>query len=140
MDSGFAFFLAVLVIAFTVYAGFQQFLRQQRRHMIHRERLAALDKGIDLPPLEQEIQRRSWNVQRILLLAGLIWISLGVGVYLVLASLIGQTFQFVWGNDRFGNPVWVPFMIRDGMQWAGVAFLGIGLSHIVVYSMGRERA
>jgi hypothetical protein len=140
MDFNVAFFSAVVVVAGVVYLAFQQFLRQQRRQMIHRERLAALEKGIELPPLEQEIQRRSWNVQRILLLAGLIWISVGLGTYLVLASLVGETFHIVWGLDRFGNRFWFPFTIRDGMQWVGVAFLGIGLSHIVVYIMGRDRA
>jgi hypothetical protein len=140
MDFSVAFFAAVVVVAGVVHAGFQQFLRLQRRQMIHRERLAALEKGVELPPLEHEIQRRSWNIQRILLLAALIWISVGFGVYLVLVNLAGQTFHVVWGNDRLGNPFWVPFTIRDGMQWAGVAFFGIGLSHLVVYALGRERA
>jgi hypothetical protein len=138
MDFSVAFFSAVVVVAGVAHTAFQQFLRQQRRMMIHRERLAALEKGIELPPLEHEVQRRSWNVQRILLLAGLIWVSIGLGVYLVLNNLVGQTFHFVWGNDRFGNPTWVGVQIRDGMQYIGIAFFGIGISHLVVYAMGRK--
>jgi hypothetical protein len=138
MDFSVAFFAAVVVLAGVFQAAFQQYLRQQRRQLIHRERLTALEKGIDLPPVEQEIQRRSWNVQRILVLAGLTWVSLGLGVYLVLSSLVGQTFHVLWGTDRFGNPMWVPVLIRDGMQWSGVALFGIGVSHLVVYAMGRR--
>ena len=131
-------FLAAIVVM-TAYAAFQQWLRQQRRLMIHRERLAALEKGVELPPVEQEVQRLNWNVQRVLLFAGLVWISLGLGTYLVLNALIGQTFQVRSGLDRIGNPVWVAVQIRDGMQWIGVALFGVGLSHLVVYALGKKR-
>ncbi len=72
------------------------------------------------------------------MLAGLTWMSLGLGVYLVMSSLVGQTFHVLWGADRFGNPMWVPVLIRDGMQWSGFALLGIGVSHLVVYAMGQR--
>jgi hypothetical protein len=85
------------------------------------------------------VQRVGWNVQRLLLLAGLIWLSLGIGTYFVLAALVGQTFQVQWGPDRFGNPVWVPVQVRDGMQWVGVALVGIGLSHLAVYALGKTK-
>lgn len=139
MDFPRAFFAAVLVVSVISYLAFQQYLRQQRRQMIHRERLVALEKGLTLAPVQQEIERRSSNVQRILMLAGLVWISVGFGVVLVLYNLAGQTFHIVWGLDRVGNPFWMPFTIRDGMQWAGLAFIGIGISHIIVYAMGRDR-
>ena len=72
---------AAVAIAVVAYAGYREWLRHQRRTLIHRERLAAIEKGIALPPLEQEEKRRSWNVQRTLLLAGLIWLSLGICAY-----------------------------------------------------------
>jgi hypothetical protein len=139
MEPGAGVLLFLLILLMTAYACFQQWLRQERRRMIHRERLAALEKGVDLPPVEREVQRAGWNVQRLLLLAGLVWLSLGIGTYLVLASLVGQTFQFQWGGDRFGNPVWVPVQVRAGMQWVGVALAGIGLSHLAVYALGKSR-
>ena len=77
MDFGSGFLFVAAITVLTAYAAFQQFLRHQRRTMIHRERLAALEKGVELPPLEQEILRGRWNVQRILLFAGLVWISVG---------------------------------------------------------------
>ena len=55
-------------------------------------------------------------------------------------ALVGQTFHFRWGLDRLGNPVWVAVPVRDGMQWIGLGFLGIGLSHLIVRALGaRER-
>src|SRR4029450_13034290 len=118
-----------------VYAPFQQWLRHERRTMIHRERLAALEKGVELPPLEREVQHSGWNVQRMLLFAGLIWLSLGLGAYLVLSALVGQTFQVQWSMDRFGNPVWVPVQIRDGMQWIGAGLGGMGGCQRRVYCL-----
>ena len=139
MDASVVIVFLAAIVVMTAYAAFQQWLRQQRRLMIHRERLAALEKGVELPPVEQEVQRLNWNVQRILLFAGLIWISLGLGAYLVLNALIGQTFQLYSGPDRLGNPMWAAVRVRDGMQWIGVALFGVGLSHLVVYAVGKKR-
>ena len=140
MEFGPRFLFVAAVTVLTAYAAFQQYLRHQRRTMVHRERLAALERGVALPSLEQELQRGRWNVQRILLFAGLVWISIGVSIYLVLNALVGQTFHFRWGLDRLANPVWVAVPVRDGMQWIGLGFLGVGLSHLIVRALGaRER-
>lgn len=107
--------------------------------MIHRERLAAIEKGLQLPPLEQEIRRNSWTMQRLLLFAGLIWVSVGIGSYLMLSSLIGETFHYLWALDGDGKPIWISFQIRNGMQWVGLALFGIGVSHLIVYAMGKTQ-
>jgi hypothetical protein len=116
---------ALISVALIAYIGFRQWLRHDRRTMIHHERLAALEKGAELPALEQEVQRGNWNVQRILLLAGLCWISLGVGAFVVLSVLIEHA-------PREQAP-------PQGMQWIGLALVGIGLSHLAVYLVGRNR-
>jgi hypothetical protein len=54
--------VAVVVVALIAYMGFREWLRHNRRSMIHRERLSAIEKGVEMPPLEQETQRRAWNV------------------------------------------------------------------------------
>ena len=117
---------AAVWIAIIGFVAFYQWLRHQRRVLIHRERLAALEKGIELPPLEREAQRSMWNAQQFLLLAGLIWISLGVGAILTLTALIAE-----------GSPAAVD--IPDGVQWVGLAPVGIGLSHLIVYFVGRNQ-
>ena len=118
--------VALVWIAIIGFVAFYQWLRHQRRVLIHRERLIALEKGIELPPLEREAQRSTWNAQQFLLLAGLIWISLGVGAILTLTALIAE-----------GSPAAAD--IPDGVQWVGLAPVGIGLSHLIVYFVGRNQ-
>lgn len=120
------FATALSLIALLAFVAFGQWLRHQRRMMIHNERLAAVEKGIDLPPLEREVHQRSWNVQRILLFAGMIWISLGVGAYVVLAAILA-------------HPSEVTRDMPNGIQWIGVAPVGIGLAHLLTYVVGRNK-
>jgi hypothetical protein len=94
--------------------------------MIHRERLAAIEKGVDLPPLEQEVKRTSWNVQRFLLLAGLVWLSLGIATFVTLSALLAHPTPGTEG-------------IPEGLQWIGLAPACIGLSHMIVYLVGKKR-
>jgi hypothetical protein len=118
--------LAIVIIAIIAYLGFREWLRHNRRAMIHKERLVAIEKGIELPSLEQEARRSATNVQRVLLLAGLIWISLGIGAYATLAALLA-------------SPANVHLEIPPGIQWVGLAPVAIGLSHLVVYVVEKKR-
>ena len=108
----------LLVLVLLAFAGFQQLLRHQRREFIHRERLAAIEKGIELPSMDRELEQRAFNTQRLLLLAGLIWISLGIG------ALSGDI------SSLIGNPI---------SNQVGIALVGIGLSHLIVYAVGALR-
>jgi hypothetical protein len=108
------------------FVGFVQWLRQQRRVMIHRERLAAIERGVDLPPLVHEVQRSSWNVQRLLLLAGLVWISAGVGFYMVFSEMLRHTTEFT--KD-----------VPPGIQYVGYGMIGVGLSHLIAFAVGLLR-
>ena len=119
--------VALVIVALIAYMGFRHWLRHHRRVMIHRERLAAVEKGIELPPLEQEVQRSNWNVQRILLFAGLCWISLGVAASVVLTAVMQHQ------NSA------LPDKIPQGLEWIGLAPVGIGISHLIVYLVGRKK-
>ncbi len=121
------FSVALVFIALIGFAAFQQYLRHHRRIMVHRERLAAVEKGIELPPLDQEVRRSSVNVSRILLFAGLIWMSVGIGAYVVLSALLA-------------HPSPMTAEIPEGIQWIGIAPVGIGLSHLIGYALGRKNA
>ncbi len=118
--------IAIVIVAVIGYFAFQQWLRHSRRLMIHRERVVALEKGVQLPALEEEVQRSSWNVQRILLLAGLCWIALGLGAFIVLNALLA-------------HPSELTRQIPQGLQWIGVAPVGIGLAHVTVYLVGKKK-
>jgi hypothetical protein len=133
-----AIVIALVLGGVTVYV-FQLWVRHQRRLMVHRERLAAIEKGIELPPVEQEMQRRSWNVQRLLLFAGLVWISIGVAVFPVLVQIANRSFRMPWGYTHDGNPFFADMVIPNGVEWIALAPIGIGLSHVIVYVVGRQK-
>jgi len=116
--------IAFVVIALIALVGFRQWLLHQRRVMIHRERLIAIEKGVALAPVEQEIRRSNWNIQRLLLLAGLVWISLGISVFVVLSALLAHPQQET---------------IPPGIQWLGIAPVTIGLSHLIVFLVGKRK-
>jgi hypothetical protein len=118
--------IAAVAIALIGYIGFREWLRHKRRALIHRERLAAIEKGVDLPSVEQEMKRSAWNVQRTLLLAGLIWISLGLSAFVTLSALIA-------------SPANAKLEIPPGVQWLGLAPVAIGLSHLIVYLAGKKK-
>lgn len=129
--------VAPVVIALIVFAGFHVWVRHQRRIMIIRERLAAMEKGIELPPLEQDIHRDSWNVQRLLLLAGLCWISLGLGALVVMEAILSNVPTPEEALAR--HMEWV-VGIPDGFRTIGVVPIFIGLSHLIVYAVGRKKS
>lgn len=118
--------IAIVMVAVIAYLAFRQWLQFNRRTMIHRERLAAIEKGVDLPPVEQEVRRSGWNVQRLLLLAGLVWASLGVGTFVTLSALLA-------------HPTPVSQDIPQGLQWIGLAPVCIGVSHLIVYLIGKRK-
>jgi hypothetical protein len=117
--------IVLIIIAFVGYMAFREWLRHQRRTLLHKERLAAIEKGVDVPSLDQEIKRSTWNVQRALLLAGMIWISLGVALFVLLSALIAAS-----------RP---DLDIPPGAQWIGLAPTLIGLSHLIVYIAGKKK-
>jgi len=135
----FAIVLVAIIVSATATYVFQLWIRHQRRMMVHRERLAAIDKGIEVPPLEQEIERRSWNIQRLLLFAGLVWITIGGTAFLVLDQITNQSFRIQEGYSRDGEPLYIERTIPNGVQWIAVGPIGIGLAHVIVYQVGRKK-
>ena len=117
--------IVIVVVALIAFVGFRQWLNHQRRVMIHRERLNAIEKGVELAPLELEVRRSNWNVQTILLLAGLIWISLGAGIITVLSAVLAHPEG--------------PATVRQGIQWIGIAPVMIGISHLIVYFANKNK-
>jgi hypothetical protein len=118
--------IAGVAISLIAYFGLREWLRHKRRALIHQERLAAIEKGVDLPPLERETKHRAWNVQRTLLLAGMIWLSIGLCAFVTLSAL-------VW------SPANAALQIPSGIQWIGLGPAAIGLSHLIVYWAGKKK-
>ena len=45
--------VAIVMVAVIGFLAFHQWLQLNRSQFIHRERLAAIEKGLELPPLER---------------------------------------------------------------------------------------
>ena len=116
--------IAVIIVTSVAYVCYQQWLQHHKRLMIHRERITALERGVALPPADVELQRKNWNVQRLLLLGGLFWMSLGIGAFVFLQAM------------HIYHPQSRDFM---GTQWIAVPIVLIGLSHIIVFAVERSR-
>jgi len=115
--------VALVIIALIAFAGFRLWLRHLRREMVHRERLVAIERGVTLPPFDEPRSAPRFNVERFLLLAGFSWISLGVAAYVVLSIIIQ-------------NP---SLHVPNGLQWIGLALVGIGISHLIAALAGRNK-
>ncbi len=115
----------LVAVAAIGYIGFLEWLKHQRREMAHRERLAAIEKGV-APPPDVEPRHERWTVQRVLLLAGLIWLSVGISVFVVISAMLSAS---------GGTPD-----LPQGLQWSGLAPALIGLSHLVVFALNRRQA
>jgi len=116
-----------IIVCITAFIAFRQWIQHHRRVLLHRERLAAIEKGIELPAVEQEVKRSNWNVQRLLLLAGLIWITLGVATFLVLTAIISSPSEATKDVPR-------------GIQLVGIAPIGIGLAHLITFWVEGRRS
>ncbi len=119
-----ALFLSVII----GYIAFRNWLNHDKRRMIHRERMAAIEKGVPLPAIEQEVERHTWNVQRFLLLAGWSWIFIGIGGFIALNAIL-----------RGAVPEMAREMPPHGSQFAAVIPVGIGIAHLITYWTGERR-
>ena len=81
----------LFVASVLAYIAFRQWLRHQQRVMVHRERLAALEKGADLPAWPDEAPSRfDFGMDSLLLLSGLIWLAIGLGGMLAAFVIVGH--------------------------------------------------
>jgi hypothetical protein len=117
---------AVIIVAMIGFVAFMQYLSHHRRIMIHRERVLSIEKGVPLP-VEQEVRRSNINVQRLLLLGGLIWIALGIATFVVLTAVLATASQ------KFTED------IPRGVQYVAIAPIGIGIAHLIALMVGKNR-
>ena len=121
--------LSWLAVVVVVYLGLGQWLAYRRRLLVHRERMAAIEKGIDLTPLENDTRRAISGARTTLLLAGLTWVGLGAGLFVLLTAVLGDPSNIARGYS----------LPPRGTQWIGIPVAAIGIAHLVVYWIKRER-
>lgn len=116
------------VASILAFVAFRQWLRQQQRVMIHRERLVALEKGADLPPWPEDPPARvGWNLDSVLLLSGLIWLAIGIGGMLAAFVIVSQP-----QIQR------LPDAVPPHIALIGLPVALIGVAHLVVYGARRR--
>jgi hypothetical protein len=111
---GIVFGVGVAIVAILV--GHRQ--RAMRMELRHKERLAAMDKGLELPPEILDPSLDPANARPRHLLRGLIWTFLGIALSAMLYNLAG-----------------------DEEAWIGAIPLSIGLGYLVFYFVeGRKES
>ena len=118
---------AVVILGIIGGICLRQWLRHDKRRMLHRERLAALEAGKEIPAVEQESSQSGWNVQRYLLLFGISWIVIGVGG--------GLTFYVIL---RQASSEWLRQLPPAGTEVAALIPVGIGLAHLITFWAGER--
>ena len=118
----------LFVASVLAFVGFRQWLRHQQRAMVHRERLAALEKGADLPAWPDEAPSRfDFGLDSVLLLSGLIWLAIGLGGMFAACVIVSHP-------RSSGSPMRSP----PSIALIGVPVALIGVAHLIVYGVRRR--
>ena len=127
-------------------------LRYRRRELQHKERLAALEKGVALPELHEE-RSGPWS-PRVYLLRGMMWLFSGIAIMIVLGaisqatreprSLEGRLYDVnrlkeLGASEEQIREIQNDKTPREGMPFA-FAFLGlipasVGLAYLIFYGL-----
>jgi hypothetical protein len=83
---GIVFGIAVAIVA--IVAAHRQ--RMQRADLRHKERLAAIEKGLELPPEPEDLENGSKRSRSGSLRSGLIGLAVGIVLYFALDRLAGD--------------------------------------------------
>jgi hypothetical protein len=129
MDVGFT----ILAIVLVIFLAFRFWLQYQKRILIHRERLVALEKGIDLPPMQEEIRLRRFTFERFLLLSGSVWLAAGLSGTAVSMIILNA----VHSHSEAPHFLDVGPPLEMGLM--GLVPAAIGLAQLVVYFIERRQ-
>jgi hypothetical protein len=118
----------LFVASVLAFVGFRQWLRHQQRAMVHRERLAALEKGADLPAWPDEAASRfDFGLDSFLLLSGLIWLAIGLGGMVAAFVIVSQP-----QIQR------IPEAPPAYIALIGLPIALVGVAHLIVYRVRRQ--
>jgi hypothetical protein len=118
-----AFLVPISIVAITSYFG------HKRTEMVHRERMAAIEKGLLPPgqltdPEEEEHEEEGAKSAPNYLRRGLFWLCPGGGVV---------AFSLLFMGD-------VPIAIRLPILGVSVVCAGVGAAYVVIYLIENEKA
>jgi hypothetical protein len=114
---GIVFGVAVAIVAILV--GHRQ--RALRMELRHRERMAAMDKGLELPPEIVDPALDPANARPRHLLRGLIWTFLGIALIAMLYNLAGHDEAWIGGLPLAVGLGYLVFYFVEGRKESAVA-------------------
>jgi hypothetical protein len=119
--------VTIVIVALIGFIAFRQWMHHHSRILQHRERIAAIEKGVECPPLEKEVRTDTWNVQRLLLLSGGIWIAIGLGFFITFSIMLSYPQNEITKD------------LPQGFEYGGLIPIGIGVAHLITYYVGKKR-
>jgi len=130
------------------------FLRYRKQVLTHQERIAALEKGVELQPMPVE---NGASNPRVYLLRGLIWLLGGIGLTVFLAGLAvtsseplplsmrlfeAQRLREAGGTQEQMNQLINSQEMRRGLpvglSLMGLVPIGVGLAYLIFYAGERK--
>ena|SRR5215204_6073808 len=115
----------LVIASLLAFVGFRQWLRHQQRFLVHKERILALEKGVELPPWPTEPAMTFLSMETLLLLLGLIWLALGLGGMVA-------AFAIVPGLN-------IPDAPPATIALIGLPAALVGVAHLIVYRVQRSK-
>ena len=110
----------VMGLAIPIVAIITDFAKRRKIYELHhKERLAAIDKGIELPPLPPELAGAGPKGRPRYLLRGLVWLFVGLGTLMALSGITRSETERVW--------------------MLGFIPTGIGLAYLIYYFVEGKR-
>ena len=116
----------LFVASVLTFVGFRQWLRHQQRVMVHKERLVALEKGVDPPAWPSDTSKSYLGVDTLLLLSGLIWLAIGLGGMVAAFVIVSQP-----QIQR------IPEAPPSYIALIGLPVALVGIAHLIVYYLRR---
>ena len=102
---------------------------RRRRDVVeahHKERMAAIERGMELPPLPEAFYGPlDRNKRPRHLLTGMVWLFIGIALFLALGAVAGEDVRFFAPDSRRGWPR-VPDLLLHRRQARGCRFQSQG--------------
>jgi hypothetical protein len=97
-EDTFAIFIPIVAIVMSLSIPIVYMLvdYRRRRDLVdahHRERMAAIERGMEIPPLPESLYKPNRRPRH--LLTGMIWFFLGAGIFVSLGALAGREVGFL---------------------------------------------
>ena len=154
------FVIAMMVLSAAAIIIWSLVLRYKRQQLGHQERMAAIEKGAEIPSEPPEMRPAPWS-PRIYLLRGLIWLFTGVGLS---AFILGIAISVGPRQESYEDRLWRANNLRHqgatdeeikqflngkdperkgfpaGLALIGLIPMGVGLAYIIYYRGEDKRA